>query len=245
MKKKIAVWNTFCEAINFFKNNILIFAKGMPVPLVVFIACALMQIPTFGETPNPSLLALADLCSYLQTFTAIWIGNVCYRITVTGMSGKLWWSMAETWTVMAMIIVSIIILIGAGIPGSIVYFSLSALNSPLMLSYMATGFVSLSITLYLIARFTLLFPDIAVNETINIKRALQMTRKNTGRLLILIMLPLFTIGVAVALLAGILSLVLGQHGTFMVSFIFAQVCSIFIFCLDAVVLATAYKQLNR
>lgn len=242
--KHINVWATFCDAVSFFKNHIFLFLKGMIIPLVLYVLCIVLQFMPLGETPTFNQLTAAALGNLLQPFLVLWMGNICYRLALTQRPGKLWWSMAETWTVVGMFILAMIILVGAGIPAALVYFGLSALNASIVTASVSSGILYGLLLIYLVARFSLLFPGIAVGEKLDLQGTWQMTQDNALKIMVLMFLGIFIFGFIFTVLAALLVLLVTSMDGFMLSLLMAQISSVVIFCVNGISLAFAYRQLK-
>lgn len=244
MLTHIPVWRTFSDAVTFFKTHLPLFIKGMAAPLILFIACMIPQAVIPINPLSQSLQIGLMLCNLFQPLLLLWMSNICYRIAITDMPGKMWWTIAETTTLLMVIALAVLVSIGASIPAGGVYFLLTALNAPLLTTTIIAGITYGVLLLYLMARFSLIFPSIAIGERMRFEDTWKMSRGNAWRIVLLLSLPTLLTTIAIGIFTGIIAVALPPPTPFMISFILAQLGGIIVFCVNGIALALAYKQLK-
>lgn len=243
--KHIRIWTTFCDAVSFFLSHIPLFFRAMLIPLALYLLAILFQFLPLAMEPTPTQLTFAGMANILQPFVVLWMSNICYRLALTGKPGQWWWSMAETWTVIAMILLAILIFIGAGLPAAVVYFGLTALGASIVVCSVSAGIVYGLILIYLVARLSLMFPGIAIRQKLDVEGTWNMTRENGLKIMVLMFLPVAIFGIAIGIVGGLTLMLAPAADYFMISLLFAEISSVLIFCVNGVALAYAYKQLKQ
>jgi hypothetical protein len=240
----LPIWQTLFEALNFVKNNVGFFLKSIIFPLILLI---FTSTPLLLPQQTPISPMLQGTSTFFQTLLIVWMGNICYRITITGSAGKLWWSMRETWSLIWMILLSMMVAIAAAIPAGLVYFAVSILQigSPFT-AIIAAGATYSVLIYYLIARLSLLLPSIAVGTDLRFKDIWAKTTENGWRLMILFSLPPMITLIICLLLFFVLEMFMMPIDSMFTGFIgmsIFQVSAALLFCVNATIIAFAYKKL--